>query len=119
MNEQQKAPLSEQTAPQKASRVARKLRLGTVATAMTVIVIVIILLLNVMMDAIETRFPLTVDLTADGTYSLSDNSVALAKGIDKEVEIVVFRGESYFSEPTQQYEALNTIMMQFHETLRS
>ena len=103
----------------KRARLSRKFRLGTVATITTVVVIAAILLLNVVMDVIETRYPLTLDLTADGTYSISADSVALAKGLEKDVEIIIFRDESYFEAPNTGYEQLNTVITQFYQTLKS
>ncbi len=116
MNDQQTPAVSKQEA--RGSRFSRKMRFGTVATITTVVVIVAILLLNVVMDTIETRYPLTVDLTAEGTYTLSDASVELAKGLDKEVKIIAFRAESYFTTPATGYEALNTVIAQFYQALR-
>ncbi len=115
MNEQH-----ETTAVSKAAKPAfsRKLRLGTVAMITTAVVVAAILLLNVVMDAIETRYPLTVDLTAEGTFSLSEQSIELASGLTKDVEIIAFRGETYFSSPNTGYEQLNTIVSQFYQTLR-
>ncbi len=88
---------------QRASKkgVSRKLRLGTVATITTVIVIAVVMLLNVGMDVLENRFPVSVDLTADGTFTMSESSVVLAHGIRDNAaiessEIVVFVDEALF-----------------------
>lgn len=116
MNEQQPVVSSKET---KRPRLSRKFRLGTVATITTVVVIAAVLLLNVVMDVIETRYPLTLDLTAEGTYSISADSVALAKGLAKNVEIVVFRAENYFEAPNVGNEQLNTVITQFYQTLKS
>ena len=117
MNDQQHTPVSGQETKPKA-RLSRKFRLGTVATVTTIVVIAAILLLNVVMDAVEARYPLTLDLTAEGTYTLSEKSVTLAKGIEKDVEIIVFRNESFFASPNQA-ELLNTVLTQFYQTLKS
>lgn len=99
-------------------RLMRKFRLGAVATVTTAVVLVAILLLNVVMDTVESRFPFAIDLTAEGTYSLSDNSIALAKGVEKDVQIIAFRNETYFESPNTGYEQLNTIITQFYQTLK-
>ncbi len=119
MNEQHETTaVSSAETVKKRKGVSRKLRLGTVATVTTVVVIAAILLLNVVMDVIETRYPLTLDLTADGTYTLSADSVALAKGLEKEVEIITFRDEGYFASPSTGYEQINTVLTQFYQTLK-
>lgn len=117
MNEQQ-TPAVSSAETQKRGLFSRKLRLGTVATVTTVVVIAAILLLNVVMDIIETRYPLTLDLTAEGTYSLSEDSITLARGLEKDVEIIAFRGDSYFESPNTGYEQLNTVITQFYQTLK-
>ncbi len=118
MNEQHDiAAVSEQETP-KTSRFSRRARFGSMAAVMTAIVVAVILLLNVVMDTLETRYPLSVDLTADGTYTLCDESLALARGLDREVEVVVFSPESYFSAPNTGVEMFNTVMTQFYNTLR-
>lgn len=118
MDENKEIVNDTQPGPEKSpKRVSRKLRFGTIATVMTVVVIAVILLLNVVMDTVETAFPLTVDLTG-GTYTLSEDSVALAKGVEQDVEIIVFMNESYFASPNTGYDVANTVYTQFYQTLR-
>lgn len=118
MNEQQTPAVSVSENGKKKRGIARKWRFGTVAMVTTAVVVAAILLLNMVMDIIETRYPLTLDLTSDGTYSLSDASIELAKGLDNEVEIIVFNKESVFATPATGYEELNTVFTQFYQSLR-
>ncbi len=118
MNDNNRTAVSVQESDGKKPRFSRKMRFGTVSMITTVVVIVAILLLNVVMDVIETRYPLTVDLTSDGAYTLSDASVELAKGLDSDVKIIAFRAESYFTTPATGYEELNTVITQFYQALR-
>lgn len=118
MKEHKEAPAVSASETGKKHRLSRKWRFGTVAMVTTVVVVAAVLLLNVVMDAIESRYPLTVDLTSEGTYSLSDASIELAQGLDKDVQIVVFRAESYFATPATGYEALNTVITQFYQSLK-
>ena len=50
--------------------LSRKWRFGTVALVTTAVVVAMVLLLNVVMDTVEKRFPLTVDLTADASVTV-------------------------------------------------
>ncbi len=100
------------------SRISRKWRFGTIAAVTTVVVIAVILLLNVVMDTVEERYPLTVDLTADSLFTLDEDSVALAKGIQTPVEIVVFAEEGYFASPGTGADVTDKILTQFYETLK-
>ena len=102
----------------KTSRASRKLRFGTIAAVTTVVVVAIIMLLNVVMDIVEERYPLTVDLTAENLFTLDEDSVALAKGIAVPVEIVVFAEEGYFSAPNTGSDVTDKILTQFYEALK-
>lgn len=74
----------------------RKLRLGTTATLMTVVVIAAVMILNVIVGILFDAFPLSLDLTKDNTYTLSETSHKVAKNIKKDVEILVFAAKSEF-----------------------
>ena len=95
-------------------RSNRKLRLGTTATTITVVVAAVIVLLNVVCGILADRFPWTLDLTADQTYSLSAESRTIAQSISKDVQIVVLAGEDYFSDPNMGAEEYDTIFRQFY-----
>lgn len=110
-------------APQKKTREKkpkdpRKIRFGAMATALTVIVIAAVMLLNVVMDVLAERFPLTLDLTSDKTYSLTDMGIEVAKNLESDVEITVFMSEDFFQEPAMELEAMNTVLRQFYQMSR-
>ncbi|MCL2884819.1 MAG: hypothetical protein FWF49_04980, partial [Oscillospiraceae bacterium] len=52
----------------------RRLRFGGAALAVTVAVIAGVVLFNVVMGILGSRFPLTIDITRNQTFTLSDNS---------------------------------------------
>lgn len=79
----------------------RKLRLGATATAMTVVVIAAVIVFNVIVGILYDTFPLSLDLTQDNTYTLSETSHKVAKNIKKDVEILVFAAKSEFESSTE------------------
>ncbi len=93
-------------------RLSRKWRFGTIAAATTVVVVAVVLLLNMVMNVVEARYPLTVDLTADGTFTLSAESKTLAKGVEQPVEIVVFVNENLFT--TNDYSSYPMLYQQMY-----
>ncbi len=95
----------------------RKFRFGAVSVGITAAVVVACILLNVVASLIYERFPLSIDLTSDMIYTLSDDSKAFAKTVEKDVKITMFMDEeTVTSGPfTADYEELNKIFMQFHE----
>ncbi len=92
----------------------RKLRIGATATALTAVIVAVVVVLNVVCGLIADRFPWTVDLTAEKTFSLSEESVTVAKAITKKVEIDVLLSEEYFSNPNLGSEELNIVFRQFY-----
>ncbi len=95
-------------------RSNRKLRLGATATAFTVIITAVILLFNVVCGVLADRYPWTLDLTADKTYSLSEESEAVAKAVKNDIKIIVLASESHFESPNFGSDSYNTIFRQFH-----
>ena len=102
------------TLPKLNLRTNRKLRLGATATAVTAVVVAVVVLLNVVCGLLADRFPWTLDLTADQTYSLSEESVTLAKSLTTDIEITVLAGEDYFSNPNLGSDEYDTIFRQFY-----
>ena len=56
----------------------RKLRYGTIATVMSVVVIAAVVLFNVVVGVLDDRFPLTLDMTKDSLFTLSEQSQVIA-----------------------------------------
>lgn len=126
MNDSQKNTTAPQTdlpetpaaeKPKKKRKIHRKWRYGTASTVLIVAVIAAVVLLNVVANLFENRWPLSLDLTADDTFTLSDDCREVAAGVKQEVEVVIFQNESYFSSPSFGSEQLNTVIRQFHEAL--
>ncbi|MBO5929617.1 MAG: GldG family protein [Clostridia bacterium] len=92
----------------------RKLRLGASATVFTVVVVAAILLLNVIFNILSDRFPWSLDLTPDKTFSLSEDSLEVAEKIPDAVTITAFSQESVFSSPNTGSEEYDTILRQFY-----
>ena len=103
-------------------RNLRRLRYGTAATVLTIVVIVAILLLNIIMDIVADRYPITWDLSADKVFTLSEESVAIAEAVQNDIEIVVFSDEETFTNPTTGASAgipeFDTTLREFYTALR-
>ena len=105
------------------SRNLRRLRYGTASVVLTIVVIIAVLLLNVVMDIVADRYPLTLDMSEDKVFTLSDESVAIAKAVKNDVEIIVFKDESFFTDPvpggiTELVGDDVTVMREFHTALQ-
>ena len=65
---------------------ARQFRYGTNTTVMSIAAIVVVVLLNVL----ASRYSVRLDLTADRVYSLSEQTVAILRELDRPVRFVGF-----------------------------
>lgn len=85
--------------PKKSKRDSRRFRYGSMATAVTAVVAVLVVVLNVVVSLLADRFPINIDLTQNKLFSLSDNSVEIAKSINKDVQVIVFGSEDLYKNP--------------------
>ena len=96
----------------------RRFRYGSLATALTAVVIAAVVLLNVLVSALDAKFPLTMDLTGDKVLTLSEDTKKLAKSITEPVRITACIDESYFSEPNTGNNEMNAVLSQFYSTVK-
>lgn len=66
-----------------------RFKFGTLATIITVIVIAAVVLLNVVATLLLERYPLTIDLTADKRFTLTEESQVFVSDLQKEVTLKV------------------------------
>ena len=77
----------------------RDRRYGGIATAITVGVIAVIVVLNVLVTALNTRFPLSVDLTSDKRFTLSEQSKEYLQKVESDITI-------YLMMPKEEFESI-------------
>ncbi len=101
---------------------SRRWRYGSTSLAVTVIVIVGILLFNIAFSVLADKFPISIDLSQDKIYTISEDSLAVAKSVKTDVEIIVFTSESYLSNPTignqNGVPEFDTTMTEFYNVLK-
>ncbi len=71
---------------------------GLMSTALTVVFVAVVVLVNVVATMLFDKFPMTIDLTKNKSYSISEESEEYAKKIDTDVLITVFAKEDDFKE---------------------
>ncbi len=74
----------------------RRLRYGGAATVITVIGIVVIIIINMVATSLTNRFGLTVDMTGNSIFKLSEKSINYVKDIDKDVNIYILLDEDTY-----------------------
>ena len=75
---------------------AKKLKHGTMATVFTCVFVALVVLLNVVTTMIFDRYPITIDLTKDKIYSVTEKTEKYVKSIDTDVQVTVFADEEAF-----------------------
>lgn len=90
----------------------RSFRYGSAATAFTVIFIVAVILVNVLVTSLSSRFPLSVDMTANHRNQLSAQSVNYIKKISQDINIDILADESTYAN-AQNYNSCLLIMQQY------
>lgn len=74
----------------------RKLKHGSLATALTVLFIVAIVLINIVATMLFERYPISLDLTDNSIYSISDDTIEYISNIDSPVDITVMATEDAY-----------------------
>ncbi len=81
----------------------KKLKYGSAATAVTVLVVAAVVLVNVIVSLVGDRTNLTIDLTSDNVFEISQESIDYIKSISGDVEIVTMADESVFRDSGSTY----------------
>lgn len=90
----------------------KKFKHGAMATALTVVFFVLLVLINVVATKLFERYPITIDLTKEKIYSISDESADYIKSIDMDVLITVCADEQAFA-------GLSTYTQQANEVMKT
>lgn len=76
-------------------RTSNRFRHGTMATVMTIVFFVFIVLINVIVLKMTDKYSfMSIDMTDDGRYTLTDTTIEMLKDIDEIVEIDILATEA-------------------------
>lgn len=110
----QKKPDEDSDKKEKVKKPHKKLKHSVMSIILTVVFVAVIVLVNVVATALFEKYPITVDLTNDKVYSISEESEKYVKDIDTDVLITVFATEEAFSNIAY----LNTFSKQALEVMK-
>lgn len=91
----------------------RRFKHGSLATAITVIVIAVIVVVNVVASLLLERFPLTIDLTKDRRFQLTQESVDYLEGLTDDITITVCADETVFMTQGEAYKQAYEIIKNY------
>lgn len=75
----------------------KKLKHGTMATVLTCVFIALLVMVNIVTTMIFDRYPVTIDLTSDKIYSVSEDSEEYVKNVDVDVTVTIFADEEAYT----------------------
>ena len=82
------------TVTEKKHKNRKKLKYGSIATAITVVFIAAVVLLNIIVKAVSNQYNLRLDLTSAKLYEISDSTLDYMKNLNQDVEIACTYKES-------------------------
>jgi len=89
--------VSTETAAEKHRRFnRRKLKYGSVAAAITVVVVAIVVLINVVVNIASNKVNMSLDLTENGNFEISQQTIDYLSTLNQPVEIVCLSDEITF-----------------------
>ena len=91
----------------------KKLKHGMMSTILTIVFVAVVVLVNVVATVLFDRYPVTIDLTKDKIYSISDKSEEYVKKIDTDVLITVFAEEDAFKGLTTYTRQADEVMKKY------
>lgn len=87
----------------------RKLKYGSLATAITVIFIAAVVLLNVLATQMTDRFGLKVDTTKEQLFEISQETVDYLQTLDQDIEIAVMVDEETLDNGSMYYKLVKEV----------
>ena len=91
----------------------KKLKHGMMSTILTIVFVAVVVLVNVVATVLFDRYPITIDLTKDKIYSISDESEEYVKKINTDVLITVFAEEEDFKNLTTYTRQADEVMKKY------
>lgn len=81
----------------------KKLKYGSIASALTIAVIAVVVLVNVIVSMVGERVDLKLDMTSKGVFEISQQSLDYIASLNEDVEIVTMVDETLFQTTSSQY----------------
>lgn len=90
----------------------KKLRRASVSAASVVVVLAAVILINLIATSLTDRYDLTLDLTANQLYEITDDTKEMLQGMTDTVEITILSAEDDFEKDTY-YSKVHTLLQKY------
>lgn len=105
---------SEKKKKKKSPLSSRKFKKGGFAIILTCLVIVAVIVINIIVNVLQTKVPtLSIDMTGQNLYELSESSKELVRSIDEEVTISVMAREDVYTQADNYFLQANALLKKY------
>ncbi len=73
-----------------------KLRYGALSTGMVLVFLAVVIAVNAVVTLLLERYPISIDVTNDKIYEMSDTTINYIKDIDMDIEVTILMTKSEF-----------------------
>ncbi len=94
---------------------SRKFKVGTMATSLTALVVVAVIVVNFIFSIVDERYPITIDLTPNRFFELSDDSIAFTKEITTPITISFLAEATEFEGASAYYQQVIEIIKKYEK----
>jgi|GEM_PF-1357385 len=93
----------------------KKLLQKSLSGAAFFIVLACVFFFNLVVSALDNKFNLSLDLTRNKVFTISESSLNFLKDIKKDVEIIVLNDEASFSESDKYFKQASSVIRQYSQ----
>ncbi|MBE6876887.1 MAG: hypothetical protein E7496_09265 [Ruminococcus sp.] len=91
----------------------KKLKYGSIATAITCAVVAVVILVNVLVNVLVEKYPLKLDLTEDAKFEISEESISYLKTLSQDVNFTVLMAEKNFQTSGESLKMVSEILERY------
>lgn len=101
--------------PRERRPLSARWRLAITSTSITLVIIACAVLLNVLAVVVTERYPLSIDLTREQVFRLSDESINYLRSLDKDVVIYVLADEAAYASGNQYFKQAYEVIKKYDQ----
>lgn len=88
---------------------------GLVSTAITIVVILCLVVTNIVAYVLTEKYPITIDLTSNKAFQLSQESIDYISKLENEIEITVMNSRNSFASGGEYFEQAMSVIEQYEK----
>lgn len=86
---------------------------ASISSALAIIVLACVVIFNIIFSLLGNKFNLSLDLTRNKAFTLTQQSVDFIKNVNKDIEIIILNDETTFSSMDRYFKQANSVLKQY------